>query len=360
MNENRQVATQIVPSPIVGLRQELVKMGGDFQAALPRHIPLERFQTVVVTAVQNNPELLECDRRSFWNACRKAAQDGLLPDGREGSIIVRMSGAKKLANWQIMVAGIRKKVRNSDEIATWDVHLVHQNDEFQYELGDNPHIAHRPALGNRGPIIAAYSIATLKSGERSREVMTIDEIFAIRDRYSDAWKAFKANKIKSTPWNDSVGEMAKKTVARRHSKVLPMNTDLDELMRREDGGEEAIEEIKEAPPRKIGNASALDQFAETVGNGNGKREEPSAESPPDDMQQMLDDNAESQDAEAPTGELVSAADAYARGRKDRDLGRHMRATPVEWRAEGFETQAEAWQAGWLARDDEITKAKAKK
>ena len=63
--------------------------------------------------------------------------------------------------------------------------------------------------------------------------MGIDDVTRIRDR-SAAYKLFKRGKIKSTPWETDFDEMAKKTVARRHSKVLPMSTDLDDLMRRDD------------------------------------------------------------------------------------------------------------------------------
>lgn len=35
-------------------------------------------------------------------------------------------------------------------------------------------------------------------------------------------------------WTKHYGEMCKKTVARRHSKVLPMSSDLDDLLRRDD------------------------------------------------------------------------------------------------------------------------------
>jgi recombination protein RecT len=233
----RQVAVQ---TPIAAVRQQLSSMGAQFRAALPNHISVDRFSRVVMTAVQNNPELLECDQRSLWNAAMKAAQDGLLPDGREGAITVRKDWKKgtKLALWQPMITGIRKKARNSGEIATWDAHVVFANDIFEYELGDDPSVRHKPALTNRGPIIAAYSVCTLKSGEKTREIMSIEQIHEIRDRYSDGWKAFKAGYIKSTPWSTSEEEMCRKTVARRHSKVLPMSSDLDILMRRDDQRQE--------------------------------------------------------------------------------------------------------------------------
>jgi recombination protein RecT len=259
-----------MPNPVAELRVQLNAMEDQFKSALPAHMPVERFMRVVMTAIQNNPELSECERRSLWNAAMKAAQDGLLPDGREGAMVVRkdFKTGKKLANWQPMIAGIRKKARNSGEISTWDAHVVHENDAFEFELGDDPFIRHKPALENRGKIIAAYSICVLKDGEKTREVMPIGEIHAIRDR-ADAWKAFKKGLIKSTPWNSDEGEMCRKTVARRHSKVIPMSSDLDDLIRQDDDlysfGEAAEDAKAVEPPRRKSIGDRLDDLVGTTG-----------------------------------------------------------------------------------------------
>jgi recombination protein RecT len=217
---------------------DVALMGHEFRKVLPSHIPLERFQRVVVTSVQNNPELLQCTDRTLWNAFMGAAKDGLLPDGREGVIVVRNGRDKasgrdiKTAAWQPMIAGIRKLARNSGEILSWETHCVFENDEFDFALGDEPRIFHRPALSNRGKIIAAYSRCVLKSGEITREVMGIEEILEIRDRYSSGWKAFKAGYVKSAIWADNLPAMCEKTVGHKHSKVIPMSTDLEAIWQR--------------------------------------------------------------------------------------------------------------------------------
>jgi recombination protein RecT len=125
------------PNAIQEVRLQLDTMVGQFGAVLPKHIPVERFGRVVLTAVQTNPDLLNVDRRSMWNACMKAAQDGLLPDGRLGALVVYKDRKRNtsLAQWLPMIAGIRQKVRNSGEVATWEVHNVHEKDLFDFELG---------------------------------------------------------------------------------------------------------------------------------------------------------------------------------------------------------------------------------
>jgi recombination protein RecT len=232
------------PTPVKQIDLELDRMRAQFLAVLPKHIPVDRFRRIILTAVQNDPNLLNADRGSFWNAAMKAAQDGLLPDGRLGAMVIYASKRGPTVQWLPMISGIRQKVRNSGEVATWEVHNVHEKDLFDYELGDHPRIVHRPARGpERGKIIAAYSIAVLRGGDISREVMWIDEIEAIR-------KSSKAGE--SGPWKTHFGEMAKKTVARRHAKVLPMSSDLDDLLRQGDDDDPL------APPLPAERAPAHD------------------------------------------------------------------------------------------------------
>jgi recombination protein RecT len=249
---------------IAEVRLQLDNMLGQFAAVLPKHITAERFGRVVLTAIRNSaksptdmPELLECDRLSLLNAAMRAANDGLLPDGRLGAIAVYKDRKRgiKMAQWLPMIAGIRQKVRNSGEIATWEADVVHERDQWEYERGDNPHIFHRPVRGDRGPVIAAYSIAKLKSGELSREWMWIDELDKVR----------ATSKAEHGPWQVWPEEMYKKTVAKRHAKVLPMSTDLDDLLRRPDEPED--EDGADNPPaneprqRLSSMTDALDMIA---------------------------------------------------------------------------------------------------
>jgi recombination protein RecT len=209
------------PAVIEEVRGALTKMAPQFKAALPSHVSVEKFQRVVMTALQMTPALLQADRRTLFMAATRAAQTGLLPDGREGAIV----SFGNQAQFMPMVAGIMKLVRNSGEISTWSVQTVHENDDFTCEFGDNERIEHKRALRNRGELVGAYSIVTMKDGEKSREYMDVDEIEAIRKRSRSG---------NAGPWKTDYSEMAKKTVVRRHSKRLPMSTDLDGALHEDD------------------------------------------------------------------------------------------------------------------------------
>ncbi|MGP9819239.1 recombinase RecT [Salinarimonas sp. NSM] len=226
--------------PAVEFRDQFTKMEGEIGMALPAHIPVERFMRVVLTAVNGNPDLLAADRRSLFSSAMKAAQDGLLPDGRDGALVIYNTKVKvknpetgreenewiKAVQWMPMIGGILKKVRNSGELKSIRAHVVHAKDRFEVVLGDEERIVHEPVVfGEQGPPIGAYAIAETSDGGVYREFMSREEIERVRSvsRAKD-----------SGPWSQWWGEMARKTVLRRLAKRLPMSSDLDDLIRRDD------------------------------------------------------------------------------------------------------------------------------
>lgn len=208
---------QTISTP--GMRQQL-------KMALPSHISLDKFERVATTAVQMNPDLLNPEKvnsRSLLGALVRAAQDGLLPDGREGAIIP----FKGKAQWMPMVAGIMKKVRNSGEIASWDAFAVYEKDDFERLLGDDQRIYHKPfEEGDPGQVIGAYSIVTFKDGTKSKD-------------YLPRWRIEKAREQNpigknSLMWTKFYDEGAIKTVIRHHAKRLPQSTDIEAVFERDD------------------------------------------------------------------------------------------------------------------------------
>lgn len=231
---NAVTQTTQTRSPAETFRDQWSKQESEVAVALPPHIPVERFMRVVMTAVSGNPDLMNADRRSLFESAMKAAQDGLLPDGRDGALVIFNAKVKednkdvwiKKVQWMPMVGGILKKIRNSGELLSLSAYVVYENDEFQYTLGDEETIVHRPCLdSNRGDAKLVYAIAKTKDGGIYREIMTLKDVEKVR-------AVSKTGKF--GPWADWWDEMAKKTVIRRLAKRLPMSSDLDDLIRRDD------------------------------------------------------------------------------------------------------------------------------
>jgi recombination protein RecT len=203
---------------------QLIEMKGQLAQALPSGIAPDRFIRITLTAIQLQPELLECERKSLLLSCLRAANDGLMPDGREGTFVVFRDRKRnsKTATWLPMYAGLLKKVRNTGELLSISANVVHERDAFDYELGDNERIHHKPAVGERGKPIAAYAIARLKGGGIEREVMPWADVMKVRD--------VSRAKGEGTPWETWETEMARKTVIRRLYKRLPSSTEMDRYL----------------------------------------------------------------------------------------------------------------------------------
>jgi recombination protein RecT len=187
-------------------------------SALPPGVDVDRFQRVVLTAIQQNPKIAEVqDRNSLYNACVRAAVDGLLPDNREGALVEFRKKDNgnwiSAVQWMPMIAGIIKRLATAG--ITIDAQVVYENDTFEQEFGDDAKIIHKaPRLGQkRGNPIGAYAIARLPNGMVMREVMDYEQIEQVR----------AASRSKDGgPWSTWWTEMARKTVTRRLAKRLPI------------------------------------------------------------------------------------------------------------------------------------------
>lgn len=242
-------------NPYDGLRFQLDKRADDFKMALPGHITPEKFQRTVMTAAQQNMDLLKADRGSLITACMKAAQDGLLPDGREAALVTFNTRTKIDGQWKSvalvqympMVFGLRKKILQSGEISAIETNVVYRREveegAFIFEGGTEAMLRHRPMLDlsddelHDDNIVAAYSVATMKDGTKSFEVMRRAEINKVRQtsKTGALGKEYQGKAIEPKgPWVDWFGEMSRKTVMRRHSKTLPMSGDLIDVEAQED------------------------------------------------------------------------------------------------------------------------------
>ena len=207
---------------ITTLQSQLSARKDEIAKALPGHITVDKFIRTAQTAIVSTRNIEKAKPGPLLQAISKAAADGLILDGREAALVIDYNGD---AQYRPMMRGLLKLAYNSGRVKSISVQIACENDDFEYVLGDDERINHKINFKSpRGTPIAVYAIATLDGGEVMREVMTVDQVNGIRDR-SDAYRAFKANKIKSTPWSTDWEEMARKTVFRRLSKYLPSSTD---------------------------------------------------------------------------------------------------------------------------------------
>lgn len=242
---------------------------------LPPHIPVERFIRNFISAVNAAPKLALCEARLVYREIMRAAGAGLLLDPMFGEayLIAGFSDGKQVPQLRTGYRGLIKLARQTGEVATIYADAVHEHDHIECERGTAGKLVHRPLLfGDRGRAIGYYAVIQYKDGNWDFEPMDMAAIERIRE-FSDGYKAFKANKIKSTPWVDHFDEMAKKTVLRRLLKRQPMSPDAREWLAQEDSEEYAEPPRDATPPlrspqrRLAALEMAIETAAATQGDG---------------------------------------------------------------------------------------------
>lgn len=200
----------------------LMRMEDDFKSVLPSNIDPKKFVAVVITAIQMNPELLNKNRQSLFNASRQCAQDGLIPDGREAALVAFKDEVKCMP----MAMGLVKKLNEAG--VSVNPQVVHKNDVFSYWVDEiGPHIKHEPNVfgGDRGEPVGVYCVAKIMGQHTQVEVMSKDDVEKVR----------KTSRMpNSLMWTSFWGEGAKKTVIRRIYKWLPKEPKLEEIFKRDD------------------------------------------------------------------------------------------------------------------------------
>ena len=212
-----------------GLKVLLQKMQGQIAKALPSVLTPERYTRMVMTALSTNPQLQSCTPESFLGAVMQAAQLGVEPNTPLGqAYLIPYKNKRKIGDkwydvlecsFQLGYKGLLDLAYRSGEVSIVDAQAVHENDEFSYEYGLEPKLKFKPALKDRGPVIAYYAMFRTRQGGYNFAVMSKEDIVAFKDQYSQAAGS------KYSPWNTNFDAMAKKTVLKQVLKYAPLKSD---------------------------------------------------------------------------------------------------------------------------------------
>lgn len=197
------------------------------QAVLPRHVSPDRMLKIALGALRTTPKLMNCTVESLMGAVVHCSQLGLEPNTPLGHayLIPFENRRKGVTEVQIVLGykGLVDLARRSGQIVSIAAHEVCVNDEFEFEYGLEEKLKHKPALGHRGDVIAFYAVAKLVGGGHAFEVMSAEQVDAIRDN-SQNYKFAKDKK--TTVWGQHYSEMGRKTVLRRLVKYLPVSIEM--------------------------------------------------------------------------------------------------------------------------------------
>lgn len=216
-NDNQIIKTEAQPKSVKAwiespAFQDAVKQ------SLPRHLTPERFVRVALTAIMRTPKLAQCTQHSLFKCLLDLSSLGLEPDGRRAHLIPYENRKTNTTEAQLIIdyKGLIELSKRSGEVKMWRAETVCEGDEFSWENGLVTHKINW--LKPRGNLQAVYSHVRNNNGDDDYEVMTLEQVDAIRKRS----KAANAG-----PWVSDYDEMAKKTVLRRHSKRLTLSPEFN-------------------------------------------------------------------------------------------------------------------------------------
>lgn len=184
------------------------------EAALPRQLDVGRFLRLALTELRVKPKLVATDPRSLLGSIMKAAQLGLEIDGRGLAYLVPYG---KECTLVIGYQGMMELARRDGRVTSIYAHVVREADEFRYQYGLHPDLVHRPATGDRGPMVYVYAVARLRDTEPVFVVLDKAEVDRFRNRSKTS---------SSGPWVTDYEAMACKTAVRRLATWLPQSPEL--------------------------------------------------------------------------------------------------------------------------------------
>lgn len=201
---------------------ELIKaMEPEIKRALPKTITPERFTRMALSTLNTTPKLKECTQMSFLVALMHSATLGLEPNSPLGEcylIPYKNKGVYEV-QFQVGYKGLINLAYRSPQFQSLQAFCVYENDFFEYELGLNPQLIHKPVLENRGELRAIYAVYHMSNGGSGFEVMSKSAIESHAKQYSKTYDS------SFSPWKTDFESMGKKCVIKMALKYLPLRTE---------------------------------------------------------------------------------------------------------------------------------------
>lgn len=240
--QQNQVANQQKPQTI---DDYMKKMAPAMAQALPKHMDIDRLTRLAMTTIKTTPALKDADVGSLLGAVMQAAQLGLEPGLMGHCYLLPFNNKNKgIKEVQFIIGykGMIDLARRSGHIKSIYAHAVYSNDEFDYELGLESKLVHKPTMEpDKGEFIGAYAVAHFKDGGYQFEFMSKADIEKRKGRS-------KAANSKFSPWTSDYEEMAKKTVVRHMWKYLPISVEVQQQVAYDEGTGKDISKIKDVTP----------------------------------------------------------------------------------------------------------------
>jgi recombination protein RecT len=254
-----QQAVALREQKIANVGSYLDRLAPAMSKVLPKHLNAERMARIALVVVRKDPKLADCIPESFAGSLLTAAALGLEPGVNGECYLVPYNGECTLI---VGYQGLAKLFWQHPMAKHLDAQSVHEKDEFDYAYGLEPFLTHKPAKGDRGPIVAYYAVAALSSGAKAFVVLTPEECHALRGRTGPGGKIA-----------DPMHWMERKTALRQLFKLLPKSPSLQRALDADDRpGTELHQQLAAQAPAALPTAPPLveTEDAGVVNSGTGE------------------------------------------------------------------------------------------
>ena len=180
------------------------------------NITPSQFKNIVINEVKKSEKMQQAflnNPASLFASILLCAELGLNPSADVGEFYFLPFGSKITPI--LGYKGVINLILRSGEISKLWSEIVYQDDEFEYELGLEPKLIHKPNHERTNKNVKyVYAVAKLTNGETMFKVMSKKEIMEIVEMSKYPNALYGSNK-------DPQGWMYKKTVIKQLSKTLP-------------------------------------------------------------------------------------------------------------------------------------------
>jgi len=211
-----------MPGELAIIEHQLAAVAPRLSDALGRHMPVEQLIQTVLASCERTPALLRCTPQSILNGAMTFAVLGLPVDGVTGQgFLLPFRG---IAQAVIGYKGYNTLAARAGLTITAGT-VREDDDAFEYELGSNGFIRHKPRLGGRGRVVAFWACAAANERPPIISILSLDDVLAIKIKSPGAAKA-------GSPWNDpEIGfpAMGEKSARRRLARSAPLRIDMPQF-----------------------------------------------------------------------------------------------------------------------------------
>lgn len=206
----------------------LDKLKPQLALALPKHLTADRMTRLAMSVFSSNPALAECRPHTIAASIMTAAQLGLEPNvNGQGYLIPYKGTCTFVPGWK----GLVDLANRSGRCTVW-TGAVFEGDHFDYALGDNPFIRHKPGEeDDPAKLLFVYAVGRIRGQDIPViEVWSMKKVWKHRDRY---------NKVGAKHYSYQQPEMyARKVPLLQVLKYMPQSIELSAALDAANAAEE--------------------------------------------------------------------------------------------------------------------------